>query len=84
MLIEEPDLTRRVIQFALSAESAPAEVREEARARLQELADGLSQIPDESPFWDSMRVSRLCLEVRGWSFLYSFEGETLRVTGVWK
>jgi hypothetical protein len=74
--------TRRTIEFAPAAYSAPPSVREEARARLQELADDLAAIPAESVFWESMRVSRLCLVVRAWSFLYSFEEVTVRVNDV--
>jgi hypothetical protein len=74
--------TRRSIEFGPAAYAAPAEIREDAREQLQELADSLSGIPAESAFWNSMQVSRLCLVVRAWSFLYSFEGQTLRVNDV--
>jgi hypothetical protein len=77
----EQDLSHRVV-FTEAACAAPPEVCEEARAILQDLLGSLSLIPSDSVFWDSMRASRLSLDVRGWSFLYGFEGETLRVTGV--
>jgi hypothetical protein len=73
--------TRRSIEFGPAAYAAPA-IREDARAQLQELADSLSGIPANSAFWDSMQVSRLCLVVRTWSFLYSFEGQTIHVNDV--
>jgi hypothetical protein len=62
--------------------AAPKPVCAEARIRFEEIAQGLQGIPQDSPFWASVRVSRLCLVVRGWSFYYSLEGETLRVTEV--
>ena len=74
--------TRAKIEFASAAQRAPSDVRSEAQKRLQELATSLSAIPPENPFWESMRISRLCLVVESWSFLYSFEGETLRVDEV--
>jgi hypothetical protein len=61
---------------------APKEVREEARARFEEIAEGLEGIPADSVFWESVRVSRLCLVVYGWSFYYTLDDETLRVTEV--
>jgi len=77
----EQGLSYRVV-FAEAARIAPDDVLEEARSILEDLLGSLALIPSESVFWDSMRASRLCLVVRGWSFLYGFEGETLRVTEV--
>ena len=77
----EQDLTYRVV-FAEAARIAPDDVLEEARSILEDLLASLSLIPSDSVFWASMRASRLCLVVRGWSFLYGFQGETLRVTEV--
>jgi len=75
-------LIRRNIEFAPVALIAPSEIYEEARARFAEIAEGLEGIPPISVFWDSVRVSRLCLVVRGWSFYYTIDGLTLRVTAV--
>jgi hypothetical protein len=61
---------------------APKDVREEARERFEEIAEGLQGISPDSVFWESVRVSRLCLVVRGWSFYYTLEDETLRVIEV--
>jgi hypothetical protein len=63
-------------------ESTPVYILQEARLRFEEIAEGLEGIPQESAFWASVRVSRLCLVVRGWSFFYTLDGETLRVTEV--
>ena len=60
--------------------AVPDAVRQEARCRFEEIAAGLGGIPPESPFWHSVRVSRLCLVVRGFSFYYTLDDETLRVT----
>lgn len=73
---------RRSVEFARATQAAPPEVREEARAILQDLSDSLTAIPDDSVFWQSICESRLCLEVRGWSFYYGFEHDTLRVDEV--
>jgi hypothetical protein len=75
-------LTRRIIEFAPVALVAPSEIYEEARARFEEIAEGLEGIPPVSVFWESVRVSRLCLVVRGWSFYYTIDGLTLRVIEV--
>jgi hypothetical protein len=69
-----------MVEPALRA--APAKVREEAQSRFEEIAAGLDGIPAESPFWSSARVSELRLVVRGWTFFYTLDGETLRVTEV--
>ena len=83
MLTGEQSLSHRVV-FTEAACAAPQDVCEEARAILEDLLGSLSLIPGDSVFWDSMRASRLCLVVRGWSFLYGFQGETLRVSEVRK
>lgn len=61
---------------------APANVRQEASRRFEEIAAGLDGIPEDSVFWASVKVSQLCLVVHGWSFLYTLDSETLRVTEV--
>jgi hypothetical protein len=73
-------MSHHVIMVHPALAAAPQAVREEARRRFEEIAEGLSGIPAESPFWASTRVSRLCLVVEGWSFLYTLDDETLRVT----
>lgn len=60
--------------------AVPHAVREEAQHRFEEIAEGLGGIPPESPFWQSVRVSRLCLVVRGFAFYYTLDDQTLRVT----
>jgi len=75
-------LGHRVIMVDPALRAAPKAVREEARERFEEIAEGLQGIPADSVFWESVRVSRLCLVVHGWSFYYSLEEETLRVTEV--
>lgn len=73
-------MPHRVILIEPALRPAPAEVLEEARSRFEEIAAGLDGIPPHSPFWASVRVSNLHLVVRGWSFSYTLDGETLRVT----
>jgi hypothetical protein len=76
-------LTRHLIDFKVAAvRAAPADVREEARACFEEIAEGLAGIPQNHVFWDSVRGTRLCLVVRGWSFFYSVHRETLRIVEV--
>ena len=75
-------MTHRVIMVQSVVESTPEYVRQEARLRFEEIAEGMNGIPQDSAFWASVRVSRLSLVVRGWAFFYTFDGETLRVTEV--
>jgi hypothetical protein len=77
-------MPHRVVMLETVIESAPVYVRQEARLRLEEIAEGVAGIPPESAFWQSVRVSRLCLVVHGWSFFYTFEGDTLQVVEVRK
>jgi len=42
----------------------------------------VKDIPEGGAFWTSVRVSRLCLVVHGWSFFYTFQNGILRVTEV--
>jgi len=65
-------------------EAAPEYTKQEARLRFEEIAEGLEGIPTESAFWASVRVSRLCMIIHGWSFFYTLDAETLRVTEVRK
>jgi hypothetical protein len=79
---EEVFLSRRVIMLHPDLEAVPKAVRDEARSCFEEIAEGLEGIAVDSAFWASVRVSRLCLVVRGWSFFYELDDETLRVTAV--
>ena len=74
-------MARRVVMPANIAD-APKAICAEARLRFEEIVVALQGIPPESPFWASVQVSRLCLVVRGWSFFYGVDGETLRVMEV--
>ena len=74
----------RVVMLEPVMEATPVYIRQEARLRFEEIAEGVENIPADSAFWESVRVSRLCLVVRGWSFFYTFDGETLRVEEVRK
>ena len=75
-------MSHRVIMVDPALAPAPQSVRDEARTRFQEIAEGLSGISRDSPFWASVQVSRLCLVVSGWSFFYTLDEGTLRVTEV--
>ena len=75
-------MTHRVIMVEPGLRSAPQKIRDEARERFQEIAEGLEGIPADNAFWVSAKISRLCLVVGGWSFFYTLDGETLRVTDV--
>ncbi len=74
----------RVVMLEPVMEATPVYIRQEARLRFEEIADGVQNIPPDSAFWASVRVSRLRLVVRGWAFFYTFDGETLRVEEVRK
>ena len=73
---------RRVIIDDQVVEAAPVYVRQEARLRLEEISEGMEGILPDSAFWASIRVSRLCVVVRGWSFFYTCDAKRLRVTEV--
>jgi hypothetical protein len=75
-------MTHRVVIAAPVLEATPVYIRQEARLRFEEIAEGLDRIPEESVFWSSARESRLCLVVCGWSFFYTLDGRTLRVIEV--
>jgi hypothetical protein len=75
-------MAHRVIMQDSVMEATPVYVRQEARLRFEEIAEGVEGIPEESAFWASARISRLCLIVCGWSFFYTFEGDNLRVVEV--
>jgi len=73
-------LAHRVVMNPVNLGDAPKAVCVEARVRFEEIAAALQGIPEESPFWASARVSRLCLVVRGWCFFYAVDGDMLLVT----
>jgi len=75
-------LAHRVVIARPVLEATPVYVRQEARLRFEEIAEGLSAIHPGSAFWTSLRVSRLCLVVHGWSFFYTLEEQRLVVTDV--
>ena len=75
-------MSHRVVMIHPSVAAVPETVRDEARRRFAEIAEGVGGIPAESAFWHSVRVSRLCLVVGGWSFFYTLDDRTLRVTEV--
>ena len=70
----------RVIMVRPALGDVPPDVYKEAEVRFCEIAAGLEGIAGDSPFWASVWVSRLSLEVRGWSFTYTLDEDTLRVT----
>jgi hypothetical protein len=74
----------RVIIGPTVLQAAPEYIRQEARICFEEIAEAVAGIPEDSVFWKSARVSRLCLVVHGWSFFYTFENDTLRVTDACK
>ena len=75
-------MTRRVVMSKPVLEAAPEYTKQEARLRFEEIAEGVRSIAPDSAFWQSVRVSRLCLAVGDWSFYYVLDDETLRVTEV--
>lgn len=72
----------RVVILEAVLEAAPKYTLEEARIRFEEIAESVKDIPEDSAFWTSARVSRLCLVVHGWSFYYAFQEGILRVVEV--
>jgi hypothetical protein len=72
----------RVVVVQSVLEATPKYLLEEARLRFEEIAEGVKDIPEGGAFWTSVRESRLCLVVHGWSFFYTFQNGMLRVTEV--
>src|SRR5205823_14332582 len=64
----ERSMAYRVVMLEPVMEATPVYIRQEARLRFEEIAEGVENIPQDSAFWESVRVSRLCLVVRGWAF----------------
>jgi hypothetical protein len=77
-------LHHRVVMVLPALAAAPLEVRDEAELRFEEIAGALDEIRPDNAFWASMRVSRLCLVVRGWSFFYELDDEDLRVIAAYR
>ena len=77
-------LTRCTIEFSQAVQRVPNEMLDEARKLFQELGDGLLAVAGASVFWESMRQSRLCLEVGGWYFYYELQRGEIRVTACTK
>lgn len=75
-------MSHRVVMLQPALRDAPRAIRDEAHSRFEQIAKGLGDVPADNALWASVRVSRLCLVVDGWSFMYELDGETLRVTGV--
>ena len=71
---------RHPVVMAEAVLRAPPDVCADARIRFEEIALGLDAVPESSAFRALLGISSLCLVVQGWSFFYSFEGATLRVT----
>jgi hypothetical protein len=80
--VEVMALSRRVIMDDHAVRAAPKVIRHEARKCFEEIAEGLEGIPADSVFWESVRVSRLCLIIYGWAFYYEIDDKTLRVKEV--
>jgi hypothetical protein len=77
-------LRHRVVMVLPALSAAPADVRDEAKSRFEEIAGALDDIRPDNAFWGSMRVSRLCLVVRGWSFFYELADGDLRVVAAYR
>jgi hypothetical protein len=75
-------VARRILMPANISGDVPEPIRADARARFEEIVDGLQGIAPDSPFWASVAISRLRLVVHGWCFTYAIDDETLRVTAV--
>ena len=60
----------RVIMVQPALRAAPKTVRDEARERFEEIAEGLQGIPVDSPFWISTKDSVLQIDVKKWRVVY--------------
>jgi hypothetical protein len=64
-----------LVQFDVDLETIPDQGRQEIRRTMQEIADAVTTIPPASPFWSSMKLSLLQIDVEGWRVVYAVDVE---------
>jgi hypothetical protein len=58
----------------------PAEVLALAHKQLDELARALAMIEPSNPFWNSLRVSGMRVEIDGWKFKFRVDFGAISLT----
>jgi hypothetical protein len=61
------------VRFRVDLDRVPADVRDEIRRTMREVAKAVSTIPPASPFWSSMKDSQLQVDVKRWRVGYRIE-----------
>jgi hypothetical protein len=61
------------VHFDVDLEAIPDQARREIRRTMQEIAEAVTTIPAASPFWSSMKLSLLQIDVEGWRVVYAID-----------
>jgi len=62
-----------LVHFDVNLEPIPDRARQEVRRTMQEIAEAVTTIPAASPFWSSMKLSLLQIDVEGWRVVYAID-----------
>ena len=62
-----------LVHFDVNLEPIPDRARQEVRRTMQEIAEAVTTIPAASPFWSSMKLSLLQIDVEGWRIVYAID-----------
>jgi hypothetical protein len=62
-----------VVRFEVDLETIPDQVRQEIRRTMQEIAGAVTTVPAASPFWSSMKLSLLQIDIEGWRVVYGVD-----------
>jgi hypothetical protein len=55
----------------------PPEILQTVQHQIEEMAGAVAQLEPEGTFWASVRESGLSLEVLGWTFKFTVDGDKL-------
>ena len=61
------------VHFDVDLEPIPDLARQEIRRTMQEIAEAVTTIPAASPFWSSLKLSLLQIDVEGWRVVYAID-----------
>jgi len=62
-----------LVHFDVDLEPIPDQARQGIRRTMQEIAEAVTTIPAASPFWSSMKLSLLQIDVEGWRVVYAID-----------
>jgi len=70
------------VHFDVDLEPIPDLAREEIRRTMQEIAEAVTTIPAASPFWSSLKLSLLQIDVGGWRVVYAIDAPRQEIHAV--